>query len=189
LLPQMAGWWRDTEVTMKQTPIERLRREPAAAAALAIFVISAATLAGAWYFQLVEKLPPCPLCLEERIAYHVVIPLSLLMVIAALVRAPKSLLTVGFVVIIIAMLANTVLGGYHAGVEWHWWAGPTDCTGPLTDLNAGGSLLNQLNSIHVVQCDVAAWRFLGISLAGYNALISLALAAIAAVGLMARKPA
>ena len=63
---------------------------------------------------------------------------------------------------------------YHAGVEWHWWAGPTDCTGPLTDLRAGGSLLNQLQSIHVVRCDEAAWRFLGISLAGYNALISLA---------------
>jgi disulfide bond formation protein DsbB len=189
LLPQMAGWWHDTEVTMKQTPIERLRREPAATAALAIFVISAATLAGAWYFQLVEKLPPCPLCLEERIAYHVVIPLSLLMAIAALVRAPKSLLTVGFVVIIIAMLANTVLGTYHAGVEWRWWAGPTDCTGPLTDLNAGGSLLSQLNSIHVVRCDEAAWRFLGISLAGYNALISLFLAAIAGFGLLARRPA
>jgi disulfide bond formation protein DsbB len=174
---------------MKQTPIERLRAEPAAAAALAIFFGSAATLAGAWYFQLVEKLPPCPLCLEERIAYHVVIPLSLLMAIAALVRAPRSLLAVGFVVIMVAMLCNTVLGTYHAGVEWGWWAGPTDCTGPLTDLNAGGSLLSQLNSIHVVRCDEAAWRFLGISLAGYNALISLMLTAIAAVGLFAHKPA
>ena len=163
----------------KQSWIDRARAEPAAAAALAIFVISAATLAGAWYFQLVVGLPPCPLCLEERIAYHIVIPLSLLMAIAALVRAPPKLLMVGFVVIIIAMACNAVLGVYHAGVEWHWWAGPTDCTGPLTDLRAGGSLLNQLQSIHVVRCDEAAWRFLGISLAGYNALISLLLAAIA----------
>ena len=96
---------------------------------------------------------------------------------------------VGFVAIIIAMACNAVLGVYHAGVEWHWWAGPTDCTGPLTDLRAGGSLLNQLQSIHVVRCDEAAWRFLGISLAGYNALISLLLAAIAGFGLVARKPA
>jgi disulfide bond formation protein DsbB len=87
------------------------------------------------------------------------------------------------------MLCNTVLGTYHAGVEWGWWAGPTDCTGPLTDLTAGGSLLSQLNSIHVVRCDEAAWRLLGISLAGYNALISLALAAIAGFGLLARRPA
>ena len=82
-----------------------------------------------------------------------------------------------------------MLGTYHAGVEWHLWAGPTDCTGPLTDLNAGGSLLGQLQSINVVRCDEAAWRFLGISLAGYNVLISLALAAIAGIGLVARKPA
>ena len=111
------------------------------------------------------------------------------MAIAALVRAPPKLLMVGFAVIIVAMACNVALGAYHAGVEWHWWAGPTDCTGPLTDLRSGGSLLNQLQSIHVVRCDEAAWRFLGISLAGYNALISLLLAAIAGFGLVARKPA
>ena len=173
----------------KKSWIDRARAEPAAAAALAVFALSAATLAGAWYFQLVVGLPPCPLCLEERIPYHVVIPLSLLMAIAALVRAPQKLLTVGFVAITLAVACNAALGAYHAGVEWHWWAGPTDCTGPLTDLRAGGSLLSQLQSIHVVRCDQAAWRFLGISLAGYNALISLLLAAIAAGGLLVRNPA
>ncbi len=173
----------------KQGWIDRARTEPAAAAALAIFVISAATLAGAWYFQLVVGLPPCPLCLEERIPYHIVIPLALLLAIAALVRAPAKLLMVGFAVIAIAALCNAVLAGYHAGVEWHWWAGPTDCTGPLTDLRAGGSLLNSLQSIHIVRCDEAAWRLFGISLAGYNALISLLLAAIAGFGLFVRKSA
>jgi len=172
----------------KESWIDRLSAEPAVAAALAIFIVSAATLAGAWYFQLVVGLPPCPLCLEERIPYHVIIPLSLLLAIAAAVRAPAKLVAVGFAAITIAALGNVVLGSYHAGVEWHWWAGPTDCTGPLTDLHAGGSLLNSLQSIHIVRCDAAAWRFLGISLAGYNALISLALAAIAGFGLSARKP-
>ena len=174
---------------MKQSWIERLSDAPAAAAALAVLVLSAATLAGAWYFQLVVGLPPCPLCLEERIPYHIVIPLALLLVLAAMVRAPAKLLMVGFVAIAIAALCNVALGTYHAGVEWHWWAGPADCTGPLTDLKAGGPLLNQLQSIHIVRCDEAAWRFLGISLAGYNALISLVLVAIAAFGLLARKPA
>jgi len=173
----------------KKNWIDWIRAEPAAAAALAVFALAGATLAGAWYFQIVDGLPPCPMCLEERIPYHVVIPLSALMAIAALVRAPPKLLMVGFAAIIVAVLCNAVLGGYHAGVEWHWWAGPTDCTGPLTDLKAGGSLLSQLQSVHVVRCDEAAWRFLGISLAGYNALVSLVLAAIAAVGLVARKPA
>jgi disulfide bond formation protein DsbB len=168
---------------------DRLRSEPAAAAALAVFGVSLATLAGAWFFEYVLKYPPCPLCLEERIAYHVVIPLSLLMAIAAFVYAPPKLLAVGFVAIIVAMLANAALGTYHAGVEWHFWAGPTDCTGPRADLGSVGSLLNQLQTIHVVRCDEAAWRFLGISLAGYNVLISLLLAAIAAWGLLARKSA
>ena len=90
--------------------------------------LSAATLAGAWFFQLVVELPPCPLCLEERIPYHVIIPLSLLLAIAALVHAPSKLLTVGFVAIAIAALCCVVLGTYHAGVEWHCWPGPTDCT-------------------------------------------------------------
>ncbi len=169
--------------------VERLRAEPAAAAALAVFALAGATLAGAWYFQLVVGLQPCPLCLEQRIAYHVVIPLSLLLAIAAGLRAPPKLLAVGFLAIIVAVLGNAVLATYHAGVEWHLWAGPTDCTGPLTDLKSGGPLLNQLQSVHVVRCDVAAWRFLGISLAGYNVLISLVLVAIAAFGLFARKPA
>ena len=174
-------------IALKATWSERLRREPAAVAALAIFVLAAATLIGAWYFEFVLKLAPCPLCLEERLPYHIVIPLGLLVAIAALVRAPAKLVSVGFVAIIVAMLCSAALGAYHAGVEWRWWAGPTDCTGPLTDLKAGGSLLNQLQSVHVVRCDEAAWRFLGLSLAGYNVLISLVLAAIAAFGLGARR--
>lgn len=172
---------------MKTTWFDRLCGVPAAVAALAIFTLSALTLAGAWFFQLVLKLPPCPLCLQQRIPYHIVIPLSLLMVIAALARAPHKLLTVGFLVIFVAVLCGAALGAYHAGVEWHWWPGPTDCSGPVTDLKAGGPLLNQLQSINVVRCDEAAWRLFGISLAGYNVLISLVLAAIACFGLLARK--
>ena len=177
------------EMAVKANWGEQLRRDPAVAAALAVFAGSTATILGAWYFQYVLKYPPCPLCLEERLPYHIVIPLSLLLAIAAIVRAPRALIIVGFLAIVAAMLCSAALGAYHAGVEWRWWAGPTDCSGPLTDLTAGGSLLSQLNSIHVVRCDEAAWRFLGISLAGYNALISLALAAIAGLGLMRREPA
>lgn len=173
---------------MKQSWTDRIRTDPAAAAALAIFALSAATLLGAWYFEYVVKLPPCPLCLEERLPYHIVIPLSLLMAIAALACAPRALITVGFLAIVAAMLCGAALGAYHAGVEWRWWPGPTDCSGPVTDFTAKGPLLNQLQSIRVVRCDEAAWRFLGISLAGYNVLVSLLLAAIAAFGLLARRP-
>jgi disulfide bond formation protein DsbB len=171
----------------KATWADRLREDPAAAAALVVFVLSAATLAGAWFFQFVVKLPPCPLCLEQRLPYHVVIPLSLLLVIAALARAPQRFIAVGFVLVIVTVLCGAALGTYHAGVEWHFWPGPAECTGQLTNLSTGGPLLDQLHSFNVVRCDEASWRFLGLSLAGYNALISLLLAAIATVGLLARK--
>ncbi|MGB6537063.1 MAG: disulfide bond formation protein B [Xanthobacteraceae bacterium] len=156
-----------------------------AATALAVFVVSFATLLGAWYFQFVLKFAPCPLCLEQRIPYYVVIPLSLLLTIAAARHAPRAIVAGGFVVILVAAACGTALGTYHAGVEWHFWPGPSDCSGPLGALNSGGSLLEQLNSVHVVRCDQAAWRFLGISLAGYNVLISLAMAVLALYGLLA----
>jgi disulfide bond formation protein DsbB len=176
-----------TDMAIKANWGERIRSEPAVIAALVVFAGSAATILGAWYFQYVIKLPPCPLCLEERVPYHIVIPLSLLLAIAAMARAPRALIVVGFLAIIAAMLVSAGLGAYHAGVEWRWWAGPTDCSGPISDFSAQGSLLDQLKSIHIVRCDEAAWTFLGLSLAGYNVLVSLALVAVAVFGLIAAR--
>jgi len=82
------------------------------------------------------------------------------------------------------MVWNAGLGVYHSGIEWHWWPGPQECSGVIPDLS-GGSLLEQLQRTRVVRCDEAPWRFLGLSLAGYNVLISLALAAIALWGVAA----
>ena len=175
-----------TDMAVKANWSEQLRREPAVVAALVVFAGSAATILGAWYFQYVLGLPPCPLCLEERLPYYIVIPLSLLLAIAAIVRAPRVLIIVGFLAIIAAMLCSAALGAYHAGVEWLWWPGPTDCSGPISDFTAK-PLLDQLRTMRIVRCDEAAWRFLGLSLAGYNALISLALAGVAALGLAAHK--
>ena len=174
---------------MKRTWTDQLRADPAAGAALGVLVISTATILGAWFFEFVLKLPPCELCLEERLPYHIVIPLSLLLMVAALAGAPRKILTVGFAAVLVAVLCGAALGTYHAGVEWHFWAGPTACTGSLSNLNAGGSILGQLNSINIVRCDEAAWRFLGVSLAGYNVLISLVMAAIAVYGMLVRRHA
>ena len=175
-----------TEMTVKANWSEQLRREPAVVAALMVFAGSTATILGAWYFQYVLGLAPCPLCLEERLPYYIVIALSLLLVIAAIVRAPRAFIIVGFLAIIAAMLCSAALGAYHAGVEWRWWSGPTECSGPMSDFTTK-PLLDQLRTVRIVRCDEAAWRFLGLSLAGYNVLISLALAGIAAFGLAAHK--
>ena len=163
---------------------------PARAAALAVAMIAAATLAGAWFFQLVLDILPCPLCLEQRYAYYLAVPLGLLVAIAAARDAPRPLLVAGLALLAAAALANAVLGGYHAGVEWGFWQGPTDCTGPIVDLSKAGGLLAQLDKVKVIRCDEVQWRFLGLSLAGYNVLISLLMAAISGWGVLrAAKPA
>ena len=82
-----------------------------------------------------------------------------------------------FLLVALAFLANAGLGAYHAGVEWKLWAGPsTCCTAQGLSTSAGG-LLENIEKTRVVRCDEAAWRFLGLSFAGWNVLISLALAA------------
>ena len=157
---------------------------PALRAALAIAVIAAATLAGAWFFQLVLDIRPCPLCLEQRYAYYLAFPLGFLVAFAASRDAPRPVLLAGLALLLLAALGNAWLGGYHAGVEWKFWPGPTDCSGPLVDFGKAGNLLEQLDKVKVVRCDEVQFRFLGLSLAGYNVLISLLMAAIAGWGLV-----
>ena len=160
------------------------RADAALTAALAITAIAAATLAGAWFFQLVLDIRPCPLCLEQRYAYYLIIPLGALAAIAAARDAPRAVLLVGLAVLALAALGNAWLGTYHAGVEWGFWKGPTDCTGPIGNLGSAGNLLERLDTVKVIRCDEVQWRFLGLSLAGYNVLISLLMAAIAAWGIV-----
>jgi disulfide bond formation protein DsbB len=157
---------------------------PALTAALAITVVAAATLAGAWFFQLVLDIRPCPLCLEQRYAYYLAIPLGALVALAAARDAPRAVLLAGLVILALAAFGNAVLGTYHAGVEWKFWEGPTDCTGPVGNLGSAGDLLARLDTVKVIRCDEVQWRFLGLSLAGYNVLISLLMAAIAAWGIV-----
>jgi disulfide bond formation protein DsbB len=156
---------------------------PALTASLAVTIIAAATLAGAWFFQLVLEILPCPLCLEQRYAYYLAVPLGALVAIAAARGAPRPLLLLGLAILALAALGNAGLGTYHAGVEWHFFQGPTDCTGPVGNLGSAGNLLERLDTVKVIRCDEVQWRFLGLSLAGYNVLISLLMAAIALWGI------
>ena len=157
---------------------------PALTAALAVTLIAAATLAGAWFFQLVLGIVPCPLCLEQRYAYYLAIPLGVLVALAAARGAPRAVLLAGLALLALAALGNAWLGTYHAGVEWGLWQGPTDCTGPVGNLGSAGNLLERLETVKVIRCDEVQWRFLGLSLAGYNVLISLLMAAVAGWGVV-----
>jgi disulfide bond formation protein DsbB len=155
---------------------------PAMTPALAILVVALATLAGAWFFQLVLEILPCPLCLEQRYSYYASVPLAALVAFGAARAAPRNLLLAGLLILALMALGNAGLGAYHAGVEWGFWKGPTDCTGPVGNLGSAGNLLERLDTVKVVRCDEVQWRFLGVSLAGYNVLISLLMAAIGAWG-------
>ena len=154
--------------------------DPAFAAALIVAVAGALTIAGAWFFELVIGLKPCPMCLEQRWPYYLGVPLALAVVTAS-GKVPRMAVVGGLAVLALLMLWGAYMGAFHAGVEWKLWLGPQECSG-APELGPPGDLLKRLQTINITRCDEAAWRFLGISLAGYNALISLALAAVAAWG-------
>ncbi|MBZ6079209.1 disulfide bond formation protein B [Microvirga puerhi] len=144
-------------------------------AALAVAVAATATVGGALIFQHVWGYQPCKLCLEQRNPYYLGIPLAL---ITALL--PPRWMWIGLWCLAVVFVVSAGMGAYHAGVEWGFWLGPSDCGGgPAASSGNVGDLLGQLSNIRVVSCTEAAWRFLGISLAGWNALISVALAALA----------
>jgi disulfide bond formation protein DsbB len=164
---------------MLETLAPRIKAEPLQAAALVIAGVGAAAILGAWFFEYVMRLAPCPLCLEQRIPYYVAIPLALFVAAAAYAKAPRWILAAALAVVAAAMLWNAGLGIYHAGIEWKWWPGPQDCSAPISSLGSAGNLLRQLENANVVRCDEAAWRFLGLSLAGWNVVISVGLAGVA----------
>jgi disulfide bond formation protein DsbB len=166
------------------------RKEPQLAAAASITVLGAFAICGFFFFQYVLGYPPCPLCLEQRMSYYATVPLAALLWLGASHGASRKVLLLGLIVIALIMLWNSGLAAYHAGIEWKLWPGPRDCTGPIDKFGTTANLLKQLQNISLVRCDVAAWRFLGLSLAGYDVILSLVLVAIAAwgaKGLLARR--
>ena len=165
-------------------PVPTFPHPAPALAAAAVALGAAAVLAGAWFFQLVVGLAPCPLCLQQRIPYYVAVPLAALVAVAAARGAPRRLVILALALLAGVLLVGAGLGAYHAGVEWKWWAGPQDCTG-AGGFSAGsaGGLMQRMQTARVVRCDEAAWRFLGLSLAGWNVLVALALAGIALAGI------
>lgn len=147
---------------------------------LIIVGLSLLTLAAALTLEYVG-FRPCPLCLEERLAYYAAIPMAIIGFILA--RPTPGLTRILLGLIALAFILNAALGAYHAGVEWHWWPGPDECSGvsPLT--SSGTELLDKLNNgiVGVVRCDEAPIRILGISLAGYGAMLSAFLGLLAGI--------
>src|SRR5438552_3426967 len=113
---------------LRQASVDFVRARPVIAAALAVIVIGGAAIAGAWYFQYVLKYQPCALCLEQRTAYYLSIPLAVLLLAGETTGASRKVLLAGLLVIAAGFLWNAGLGAYHAGIEWGWWRGPAECS-------------------------------------------------------------
>jgi disulfide bond formation protein DsbB len=141
--------------------------------------MAAATIAGALASQHVFGLVPCKLCLDQRVPYYFGVPFAAVLALAPL---PGPWLRAGLGLLALVFLVSAGLGAYHAGVEWGAWPGPADCGGGVPAAGTVADFLRSLETVRVVSCADAAWRFLGLSLAGWNALVSLALAGGAAVG-------
>jgi len=161
------------------------RRRMLTAAFLAVAM--AATVGTALGFQHIGGYIPCKLCYEQRIPYYVGAPLMLLAAIAGAARMPawivRGLLAIGGLL----MVYGLCLGVYHSGVEWAWWPGPNDCTNVAGPVDTGGKgILDALDQFVPPSCDKAALRILGLSMAGWNAIASLILAAVAFRGALLR---
>jgi len=133
--------------------------------------ISASLIAGAYWFQYVEGLHPCTLCLWQRWPHYLVCVLGIL---AFTALRPSFLL-------ILAMMMMYLTGGigmYHAGVELGIFAGPGGCTASFDDLPLAEGLQSLLDT-SPVRCDEVVWSFLGLSMAAWNGLISILAGSVA----------
>lgn len=147
---------------------------PAHLAAALVAAASLALLLGALGFQYLGGYPPCVLCYWQRYAHVGAAVLAL-----GAVLLPRA---VGWFLgaAALALLIGAGIAGFHVGVEQHWWQGTAECGSSLTGTSSIEELRARLLAQPVVRCDEVAWSLFGISMAGYNLLISLGLGAFAA---------
>ncbi|CAN5783677.1 disulfide bond formation protein B [soil metagenome] len=141
-------------------------REIGLCAGLASLVL----LVAAFGFEFLGGLAPCPLCLWQRWPHG----LAAVLGIAVLIGPRRPLALAG----IAAMVVGAALAGYHVGIEQGWWTGPESCVAPDIGGLSPEALLERIMNAPAVRCDEVAWRFLGVSMAGWNAASSVLLAGL-----------
>lgn len=132
---------------------------------------SAGLLGGAFAFQYLGGMAPCQLCLWQRWPHAA----AVLIGGVALATGWRGLAWAGA----LAALATAGIGVFHVGVEQLWWEGLATCTaGSISGISAADLLDPSKDVAQVVRCDAIAWQMFGISMAGWNAILSLLLAGI-----------
>lgn len=147
------------------------------------FLVPAALLGGAYISQYGFGLYPCEMCWWQRYPHFAALVLGGLAV-ALMLREKGGSRASGFLAAF-AVAVSGLIGLFHAGVEYGWWQGLTACTSPIQP-QPGESYLEAAMRAPIMRCDVAPWELFGISLAGYNFLISCG-AALIIVVLLSRK--
>jgi disulfide bond formation protein DsbB len=149
-------------------------------AALFLALAMAAVVGTALAFQYVGGYLPCKLCLEQRWPYYFGAPLMAVAAFSAWLHVSNTLTRALLVIGAALMGYGLYLGIYHAGVEWAFWPGPTDCAAVATKIETdAGNLLDAMNATHPPSCSVAALRILGLSMAGWNVIASAILMTVA----------
>jgi disulfide bond formation protein DsbB len=131
---------------------------------IALFV-PLALMAGALGSQYLGHLVPCEMCMWQRFPHYAAIVAAAL---AILLRRSSLSLPLTLVAGLL-ILTSGGIGAFHAGVEYKWWPGPQHCTGTVAP---GADFLKRLLSAPVVRCDEPQWTLFGISLAGFNFILS-----------------
>jgi disulfide bond formation protein DsbB len=160
-------------------PIPGTRRSPVALARLLALLVPTALLGGALFSQYVGGLHPCEMCLWQRWPHGFAI---LVAALAFLFPASSRNARLFTALAAIAIAVSGAIGVYHAGVELKLWEGLTRCS------TNGALTLDELMKVPLVRCDQIQFTFLGISMAGWNAILSLGAASLIAM-LLGRKPA
>jgi disulfide bond formation protein DsbB len=126
--------------------------------------------------QYIGGLAPCSLCLTQRWPHGATLVLGLIAFVPITGATARRLL---LALIALSFAVTAGIGAYHAGVEYGWFAGPTACSGTISG-NTVEELKRQLMAQPVVRCDEVSWSLFSVSLAGYNFLVSTALAVFCA---------
>ncbi|HXW71411.1 MAG TPA: disulfide bond formation protein B [Methylocella sp.] len=156
-------------------------------AALTVFFVAIAAIAGALAIEALGY-APCELCLKERMPYYAAIPIAALTAVCA-ARGKASVARLGLFGLVLIFSASAVFGAYHAGMEWGFWPGPKDCSGAFERAASPETFLQQLQNVQVVRCDAPALKILGLSLAAWNAVMSIGLAGVAVLAFrLGRRP-
>ena len=135
-------------------------------ARLLAFLLPALLLGGAYASQYIGGLYPCEMCWWQRYPHFGAIPLALL----AFYQKNPVMQRISVALAALAVLTSGAIGGFHAGVEYGWWEGLTGCSTVAS--GSGEEFMKSILNAPMIRCDVVPWQLFGISLAGYNFLLS-----------------